>query len=221
MSRFCRSNMIDYPQKYSPEIIMAANIIEKFKLSREQHHTIGKFHNSEVGHFGLERTFKRLKDSNQTWQFQRQHVRRFIDHCACCQKTSMLKVPIHAHGFSTSTYTPMECLNIDFVGPFPDGGYVLVIIDTFTRWVELYHTIDAPALSSAQCLLKHFGRFGATLQLRSDNGPHFIADDIKEFLSLIETQHCLTLAYSKEENALVEGMNKDVNRHLRALTFDN
>ena len=25
------------------------------------------------------------------------------------------KIPIHAHGFSTSTYTPMECLNIDFV----------------------------------------------------------------------------------------------------------
>jgi hypothetical protein len=40
-------------------------------------------------------------------------------------------------------------------------------------------------------------------------------------LSLIGTQHCLTLAYSKEENALVERMNKEVNRHLRALTFDN
>jgi hypothetical protein len=37
----------------------------------------------------------------------------------------------------------MECLNIDFVGPFPDDGYVFVIIDTFTRWVELYHTPDA------------------------------------------------------------------------------
>jgi transposase InsO family protein len=75
----------------------------------------------------------------------------------------MLKIPIHAHGFSTSTYTPVECLNIDFIGPFTDGGYVLVIIDTFTRWVELYHTKDASALSAAQRLLKHFGRFGAPL----------------------------------------------------------
>jgi hypothetical protein len=69
--------------------------------------------------------------------------------------------------------------------------------------------------------LKHFGRFGAPLQLRSDNGPHFIAEVIKEFLSLVGTQHCLTLAYSKEENAIVERMNKEVNRHLRALTYDN
>ena len=94
---------------------------------------------------------------------------------------SKLKTPIHAHGFSTSTYTPMECLNIDFIGPFPYGGYVLVIIDTFTRWVELFHTKDASALSAASCLVKHFGRFGAPLQLRSDNGPHFIADLIREF----------------------------------------
>jgi transposase InsO family protein len=65
-------------------------------------------------------------------------------------------------------------------------------------------------------LLKHFGRFGAPLQLRSDNGPHFIAEVIKYFLSLVSTQHCLTLAYSKEENAIVERMNEEVNRHLRA-----
>ena len=64
----------------------------------------------------------------------------------------MLKTPIHAHGFSTSTYTPMECLNIDFIGPFPDGGFVLVIIDTFTRWLELFHTKDASALSAATSL---------------------------------------------------------------------
>jgi hypothetical protein len=29
------------------------------------------------------------------------------------------------------------------------------------------------------------------------------------------------LAYSKEENSLVERMNKEINRHLRALTYDN
>jgi hypothetical protein len=37
---------------------------------------------------------------------------------------------------------------------------------------------------------------------------------------LVGTEHCLTLAYSKEENALVERANKGVNRHLRAFIFD-
>ena len=72
----------------------------------------------------------------------------------------MLKISIYAHHFTTSTNTPMECLNIDFVGLFPDGGYILVIACTFTRCIELYHTLDATALSAAECLSKHFGRFG-------------------------------------------------------------
>jgi hypothetical protein len=95
------------------------------------------------------------------------------------------------------------------------------IDDTFTRWVELFHTVDATAMSAAKCLFQHFGRFGAPCQLRSDNGPHFVADLITEFLALVGVEHCLTWAYSKEENAIVERMNKEINRHLRALTYDN
>ena len=85
----------------------------------------------------------------------------------------------------------------------------------------LFPTVDATAASAAQALLQHFGRFGAPHQLRSDNGPHFVADFIREFLNLIGTQHCLTLAYSKQENSFAERYNKEINRHIRALTFDN
>ena len=84
-------------------------------------------HNTVVGHFGLERTLKRFKDLKGTWEYQRQHIRYFIDHCPCCQKMNMLKIPIHALDFTTSTYTSMECLDIDFIGPFPDQGHILVI----------------------------------------------------------------------------------------------
>ena len=68
--------------------------------------------------------------------------------------------------------------------------------------MELYGTADATALSTAECLLQHFGPFGAPRQFRSDDGPHFIADVIKEFLALVGIEQCLTLAYSKEENAI-------------------
>ena len=43
---------------------------------------------------------------------------------------------------------------------------------------------------------------------------------IREFLLLIGVKHCLTLAYSKEENAIVGRYNKEINQHLRALTYD-
>ena len=131
--------MIDSPKEYLPEYILSALHIESYEPSPSQHSKIGRLHNSIVGHFGLERTLKRFKDLKDTWEYQRQHIRYYIDHCPCCQKMNMLKIPIHAHGFTTSTYTPMECLNTDFIGPFSDQGYFLVIVDTFTRWVELYH----------------------------------------------------------------------------------
>ena len=85
----------------------------------------------------------------------------------------------------------------------------------------MYHTTDSTALSAAQCLIQHIDRFGAPHQLRSDNGPHFIADVIRDLLSFVGTRHCLTLAYSKEENAIVERMSKEINRHIRSLTYDN
>ena len=44
---------------------------------------------------------------------------------------------------------------------------------------------------------------------------------IREFLLLIGVKHCLTLAYSKEENAIVEKYNKEINRYFRAFTYDN
>jgi transposase InsO family protein len=187
-------------------------------------------HNSVSGHHGFERTLRMLTtpssaDSNITLiktpiQFLRQHIKQFIKMCPCCQKMSMIKTPIHAHPFTTSTYLPMQCLNIDFVGPYPDGGYVMVIIDTFTRWVELFASQAADAKNASLNLFQHFGRFGAPTQIRSDRGSHFANETITQFLAMVGTQHCLTLAYSSQQNAIVERIIKEVNRHITALTFD-
>ena len=144
MSRLCQNNMVDSPQEYFEEHILSA-ISASTKPNESQIAQIGKLHISKVDHFGLERTLKRFKDRKDVWQSKRQQIRYFIDECACCQKMSMLKISIHAHGF---TYTPMKCLNIDLIRPFPDKGYILVIVCTFTRWVELYGTADATALST-------------------------------------------------------------------------
>ena len=54
----------------------------------------------------------------------------------------------------------------------------------------------------------------------SDNGSQFVNAVIEEFMKLVGTQHELTLAYSKEENGLVERANKEVMRHLRALIYE-
>ncbi len=94
----------------------------------------------------------------------------------------------------------------------------MVIADTFTRWIELGWVAEATA--AAELLFQHFSRFGAPTQIRSDRGSHFANKLIKEFLALVGTQHCLTLANYSQKYAIVERVNKEVNRHIRALTFD-
>jgi hypothetical protein len=220
-SRLCPNLMLEQPDLYTTEDIICASLF-KFTIDDSEYKMISAVHNSLVGHSGVERTIKRILSTSGSKKFEylRQKVKRFIRECPLCQKMSHLKIPIIAHPFSASTYSPMECLNMDFVGPFPNKGYILCIVDTFSRWIELFCTLDATALSTAKCLLQHFGRFGTPAQLRSDRGPHFIADVIKEFTELVGTQQNLTLAYSKEENAIVERQNKEINRHIRAMAFD-
>ena len=110
LSRLCRNDMIDSLEEYSLEYILSALYIESYKPSSSQYSKISMMHSSVVGHYGLDRTLKRFKDLKDIWEYQRQQIRYFIDHCPCRQKMNMLKIPIHAHDFTTSRYNPMKCL---------------------------------------------------------------------------------------------------------------
>ena len=213
LSRLCLN------RKEENKYIMAA--LHENRIIVPEHYTyIAACHNSMVGHGGLERTIRKLKQLKLNWEAMRADVREFIRKCPCCQKMSQVKPPVVSLKYTTSTYRPMECINIDFIGPFPDKGYILVVICTFTRWVELYPVPAATAATTLQALLEHFGRYGAPTYIRSDNGPQFISEVIKQFFKLIGTEQNLTTPYSSEENAIVERCNKEVNRHITAFTFD-
>jgi transposase InsO family protein len=77
---------------------------------------------------------------------------------------------------------------------------------------------------TAECavdaLIEHFGIFGCPAQLVSDNGSQYVNNLIKEFTKLIGTEHVNTMAYSKEENAMIERSNKETMRHLKNLIFE-
>jgi transposase InsO family protein len=114
---------------------------------------------------------------------------------------------------------------MDTIGPLPtaDNGdcYILVVIDTFTRWIELFPIKSTTAAETAQKLIQHFGRFGQAQELQSDNGTQFVNEIIRELCLIMGSEQKRTLAYSSEENGIVERANKEVLRHLRALVYDS
>ena len=204
--------------------LLLASIPDHARLPAKEFNAIRRVHNSIAGHHGVERTLKKLlrwcdTSDTPTWPAMREHVKMFIKQCPCCQKMAMLKTPIAAHPFTVSSYNPMERWQMDFIGPFPDGKYILVIICCFTRWVELYLCDAATADQTALKLLEQIGRYGAPTQLLSDRGSHFVNAVISELTKLVGTEHCLNIAYSKEESAIVERANREINRHLTAMFF--
>lgn len=213
MSRLCINRIAEPVQ-----LLSAIHLLSD--LSGDHLEALHMCHNSTVGHGGVDRTVGYLQRLGFTWPAMRRDTKQFIKTCPLCQKLDATKVIANTIKFTTSTYEPWQVLNMDFIGPYPTGEYVHIIIDTATRWVEISLWPDATATSASLALLSHIGRYGTPRQIRSDRGSHFANSLIKEFLELTGTPHNLTLAYSKEENAIVERANKEVNRHLRALIFD-
>ena len=69
-------------------------------------------HNAMVGQGGIARTLDKLPSIDQEWLDMTSNVRDFIRNCACCQKMSVIKIPVHIHKCTTSTYRPFDTVNI-------------------------------------------------------------------------------------------------------------
>ena len=84
----------------------------------------------------------------------------------------------------------------------------------------MYPAPDATAVSAADALLQHTGRYGIPSLLISDAGSQYVNEIISELLKMMGTDHQVTLAHSKQENGIIERSNKEILRHLKAIIFD-
>lgn len=181
-----------------------------------------KYHNAVIGHNGISRTFAFAKSSQSS--LSRSDVRRLVAACPTCQKLRNPPDKSNLPLRTTSVNAPFEQLSIDYIGPLPmddqNNKYVLVAIDSFTRFIELRATPAPTAQAAASFLLELFGRYGAPSVLRSDQGTHFTAAVIRSLCAATGVEQHLTTPYRPESNGTVERANAEVLRHLRALLFD-
>jgi hypothetical protein len=68
--------------------------------------------------------------------------------------------------------------------------------------VELYPVSDTSALPCARALLSHVCRYGTPMTIRSDRRTQFVNGIIKELLCLLQVEHEVSLAYSKEHDEI-------------------
>jgi hypothetical protein len=217
LSRLSENNM---PPKAaavveSPTMLLAA-MEPTFHIPTKIYNIIAGVHNSEVGHHGLHMCKKRLKALGI--MCTNRMITQFIRQCPCCQVMSRVHIQIKTQPFTCASYNPFEVIHLDHIGPLKvdDKGhqYILVLIDAFSRWVELFPTTSVSAYETASCLFQHFGRFGTPAAIHTDRGTAFHNALVMDLTRLAGTDHSLSTAYSKEENGIVERANQgDTIRH--------
>jgi transposase InsO family protein len=198
-------------------------------LDREEINTILKeSHNAYIGHGGVERTLSKvqliLNKEKVFWPSKRADVKEYIKTCPACQFLSDIKIKVNISPYNVTVSAPMERINLDTLGPFEEdehgNTYIIVQIDVFSRFVELYACKDTSADAAVKSIIQHIGRYGTPSQILTDNGSQYIAELTKQLLKYVDTRHITIFPYSHEENSIVERANKEVTRHLRAILFD-
>lgn len=199
-------------------------------IPHDKYNIIKRAHNTVVGHHGVDRTYKKitqhlLKHKLKDWKNIKTHICLFIKHCPVCQKLNVIKPDIHANKFTLSTYQPMEKIYIDTINmdrPDDKGNQsIIVMVDSFTRWVDMFPSPDYTARSAATALLQFIGRYGVPSVIHTDQGSQFVNEIMQQFTQLLGIEHTINIAaYSHEENGMVERANKEIMRHLRAFIHD-
>ena len=86
--------------------------------------------------------------------------------------------------------------------------YIIVIIDTFTRYVKLFTKQEVMAIAADDALWRHTCRFTAPLEIVTDFGSQFMNQLLTHFNAESGIKHHTTIPYSKEENGLSNGLKR-------------
>ena len=203
---------------------------EDISIPQDKYDHIESVHNALVGHNGVNRTMYKLYRKGVHFPKMRLWVRQFIRMCPFCQKMEYKRLKANVVPFTLSTYEAMLKLSLDSIGPLPEDSrgnkYILVIIDTFTRWTMCYPLQSLNAIDCVRTLIQHIGIFGAPSEFVTDNGSQFDNSLFNEIISMLRdkykivVKHSLSVAYSRQEQGIVERANNEVLLGMKAIVYE-
>jgi len=159
-------------------------------------------------HVGIARTVALCK-SRFYWPCWRQDIKDFVLNCIVCRKVNG---PSNKRKQALASYVsgePFARVQIDHYGPLPPSSngnkYVLVLIDTFSKWVEAIPVPDTEAKTTANALVNGWiSRFGVPLEVHSDQGRGFESLLILELSKLLGFYKTRATSYHPESDGVVE-----------------
>ncbi|XP_065224383.1 uncharacterized protein K02A2.6-like [Planococcus citri] len=117
-------------------------------------------------------------------------IESIVKSCQNCadRNKNPKKAPLHKWEPPQENF---QRIHIDYAGPFQNHFY-FIIIDSKSKWLEVYIKKTAPTTQSTITYLQDFtARFGSPDELVSDNASIFTAAEFKEFLQFHGIKHRL------------------------------
>ncbi|GFY27864.1 protein NYNRIN [Trichonephila clavipes] len=135
------------------------------------------------GHFGVMKTLHRVRE-RFCWGKVRADVEQWCKSCDACSARKGPKIRSRGKLHRYNVGAPFERIAFDILGPLPrtasGNKYLLVVMDYFTKWPEVYPIPDQEAPTVAEAVVQHWiSRYGVPLQLHSDQGRNFVSAVLK------------------------------------------
>lgn len=177
-----------------------------------------------AGHFGVRKTIHRIQQ-RYYWPGMKIDIVKYVRTCENCQKQKPeQKLPVGKMHFRIPK-GPWYQITADMIGPFPRStkGYrsVLVIQDTFTKWIELAPLRAATAKEIKEKFQELIMlRYGSPSVILTDNGPQFVSQLFQKITTEWNIKHQFTAPYSPQSNP-VERSNRVLKTLIRQFIQDN
>lgn len=159
-------------------------------------------------------SMKRRLRQKVWWPGVDKEVEKLVKSCKACTIVAALDPPEPLQS-TRMPERPWVDLAADFVGPLPSGENLLVIVDYFTRFIEVIVMKQITASLTVKAFHETFCRFGMPKTLRTDNGPQFKSNEFKTFCEQFGIEIRKTTPYWPQANGEVERVNGMIKKHLK------
>jgi len=198
---------------------------EDMHLPKKPEYYLEQVHGGRQLHKGARRTWLSLNKHFPGHHIPYRIVEEFVSSCPRCQKdrlgmtNNITGVVRHIKPEHHRSRIGVDRLAVT---PADEAGNtnLVVMVEHHTKYVSAYPTKDYTSMGVAKIFSHHFCMFGLFDEIWSDPGSDFMSDVVKQLNVWFGIRHVVSLVDRHESNG-VEGTNKQVLRHLRALCHDD
>ncbi|XP_064465302.1 uncharacterized protein K02A2.6-like [Ornithodoros turicata] len=165
-----------------------------------------------AGHPGIEKS-KKIARSHVWWPGIDNDIMGNVKACSICQSLQRTPRPAQQTPWPFPQ-RPWSRLHVDFGGPFL-GHTFLVIVDAYSKWVEVFPVKSTSAESTIDVLRLVFAQHGLPDLIVSDNGPAFASAQYLDFLTRNGIRRMLVPPYHPASNGAAERVVQTVKNKLK------